>query len=155
MQSTYPCIWFDREAEEAARFYASVFPDSHIGDVAKTPDGDVLTVDCVINGQRLLLLNGGPQFKLSEAFSLVVPCDDQAETDRLWETLTEGGEESQCGWLKDRYGLSWQIVPTRLLELLQDPDPGRAQRATQAMLGMRKIVIDDLERAADGVEAHT
>ena len=155
MRTTYPCLWFDTEAVDAARFYESIFPDSRILEVSRTPDGAVLTVDFEVNGQRLTGLNGGPQFSLSEAFSLVVPCDDQAEVDELWERLTDGGEESQCGWLKDRYGLSWQIVPVRLFELLNDPDPGRAQRATQAMLGMRKIVIADLERAAGAEEART
>ncbi|MFI6576096.1 VOC family protein [Nocardiopsis sp. NPDC050513] len=151
-----PCLWFDTRAEEAARFYTSLFEDSRVlkttyyGPGMPGPEGSVLTVEFELAGQRIVALNGGPHFTFDEAFSLMVDCEDQREVDRLWEALTEGGEESQCGWLKDRFGLSWQIIPTVLDELLEDPDPGRRQRATAAMLGMRKLVVADLLRAADG-----
>ncbi len=152
----YPCLWFNHNAEEAANFYVSLLPDSRIDAIHRSPadnpsmkEGDVLLVDFTVAGQKLQGLNGGPDFQFNEAISLVIECDDQAEVDRLWETLTgDGGEEGPCGWLKDRFGLSWQIVPTRLRELLADPDPGRSQRAMQAMLTMKKIEIDALEQAA-------
>jgi predicted 3-demethylubiquinone-9 3-methyltransferase (glyoxalase superfamily) len=155
MQKITPFLWFDDQAEEAARFYVSLFEDSEITDVARYPEGApgepgaVMTVNFRIAGQEFTALNGGPQFPFTEAVSLYVHCEDQDEVDRFWSQLTEGGEESQCGWLKDRYGLSWQIVPDRLGELLGDPDPARAQASMQAMLQMSKIDIKVLEDAAD------
>jgi predicted 3-demethylubiquinone-9 3-methyltransferase (glyoxalase superfamily) len=155
MQKITPFLWFDDQAEEAARFYVSLFEDSEITDVARYPEGApgepgaVMTVNFRIAGREFTALNGGPQFRFTEAVSLYVHCEDQDEVDRFWSQLTEGGEESQCGWLKDRYGLSWQIVPGRLGELLGDPDPARAQAAMQAMLQMSKIDIKVLEDAAD------
>jgi prepilin-type processing-associated H-X9-DG protein len=154
-----PVLWFDGHAEEAANFYASLLPNSSVDNVSRSPAdtpsgpaGSVLTVDFTIAGQHIQILNGGPDFKLNEAFSLAVECQDQAEVDRLWAALTsDGGQESVCGWLKDRFGMSWQIVPKRLGELLSDPDPARAQRAMEAMLKMVKIDVGELERAADAV----
>jgi predicted 3-demethylubiquinone-9 3-methyltransferase (glyoxalase superfamily) len=148
-------LWFDREAEEAAQHYVSIFDDARITSVTRYgagtpfPAGTAMTVQFQLEGQTFLALNGGPHFKFNEAISLLVNCESQAEVDALWARLTEGGAESQCGWLKDRYGLSWQIIPTRLMELLSDPDPGRAQRALQAMLQMQKIDVPTLERAAE------
>jgi predicted 3-demethylubiquinone-9 3-methyltransferase (glyoxalase superfamily) len=158
MHVVYPCLWFDGKAEEAAEFYASLLPDSHVDKVwrspADTPSGPagmVLVVDFTVAGQRLQGLNGGPDFTFSEAVSFVIECDDQAEVDRLWDGLTaDGGEPGPCGWLKDRYGLSWQIVPKELNRLLDDPDPDRARRAMEAMLQMGKLEIDALRAAADG-----
>jgi predicted 3-demethylubiquinone-9 3-methyltransferase (glyoxalase superfamily) len=151
MQKIVPFLWFDSQAEEAMNYYASVFPDSEVVSVMRGPDGKVLTGTVRLAGQEFMALNGGPQFKFTEAVSLFVRCETQAEVDRLWATLTaDGGEESQCGWLKDKYGLSWQIIPNRLGELLGDPDPERAGRAMQAMLGMRKIDVAGLEKAAAG-----
>jgi predicted 3-demethylubiquinone-9 3-methyltransferase (glyoxalase superfamily) len=150
-----PCLWFDTEGEAAAELYTSLFPNSrildvsHYGEAGPRPAGTVMTVSFELNGQEFLALNGGPDFTFNEAVSFQVFCEDQDEVDRYWKALSEGGEEGPCGWLKDRFGLSWQIVPTRLTELLRDPDQGRAQRAMQAMLGMRKIEIAELERAAD------
>jgi predicted 3-demethylubiquinone-9 3-methyltransferase (glyoxalase superfamily) len=154
MSSITPCLWFDREGEEAATFYTSVFPNSRIGKItrygpaAPRPEGSVLTVDFELDGRPFVALNGGPQFKFNEAISLQVMCGSQEEVDRYWGTLGEGGEHGPCGWLKDRFGLSWQIVPTRLPELLEDPDPQRAQRVMTAMLQMKKLVIAELEEAA-------
>ncbi len=154
----YPCLWFDKDAEEAAEFYASLLPDSRIENVSRSaadspsgPAGSVLTVDLTLGGQRFMLLAGGPQgFKFDESVSFVIETEDQAETDRLWDALTaDGGEPGPCGWLKDRYGLSWQITPQRLNELMGDPDPERARRTMEAMLKMGKIDIAELERAAD------
>ncbi|MGN6403814.1 VOC family protein [Sinomonas sp.] len=157
MPDIVPCLWFDTQAEEAANFYASVFPDSKVtrvdyyGDAGPRPAGSVITAEFELDGKPFVALNGGPEFTFDEAVSLQVLCKDQAEVDHYWSALTaDGGEESQCGWLKDRFGFSWQIVPTRLTELLRDPDPGRSGRAMQAMLRMRKIVIADLEAAAAG-----
>jgi predicted 3-demethylubiquinone-9 3-methyltransferase (glyoxalase superfamily) len=156
MQKMTPCLWFDTEAEEAAEFYVSVFPNSRIVDVARygsagpRPEGTVMTVSFELDGQSFVALNGGPEFTFSEAISFQVGCKDQAEVDAYWGALSEGGEEGPCGWLKDRFGLSWQIIPTALPELLSDPDPERAQRAMAAMLEMRKIEIGVLERAAAG-----
>jgi len=152
----YPCLWFDGEAEEAARFYADLLPDSHVDKVWRTPAdtpagpaGQVLTVDFTVAGQRLQGLNGGPEFRFNEAVSFVIECDDQAEVDRLWEAFTaDGGEPGPCGWVKDRFGLSWQVVPRRLNELLDDPDTDRARRAMEAMLQMGKIEVAELELAA-------
>jgi predicted 3-demethylubiquinone-9 3-methyltransferase (glyoxalase superfamily) len=151
-----PNLWFDTEAEEAARYYVSVFPNSEItdvtyyGDAGPGPAGTVLTVNFTLDGQELTAINGGPHFTFNEAISLLINCADQAEVDHYWATLTEGGEESQCGWLKDRYGLSWQVVPAGMEEVLGDPDPGRSQRAMQAMLGMKKLDVAALRAAADG-----
>jgi predicted 3-demethylubiquinone-9 3-methyltransferase (glyoxalase superfamily) len=151
-------LWFDTQAEEAARFYTTLFDDSEITQVSHYPDdvegmqaGQAMLVDFRLAGQGFMALNAGPEFRFSEAISLYVHCEDQAEVDRLWSALTaDGGEESMCGWLKDRYGLSWQIIPDRLGELLGDPDPDRARRAMQAMLKMQKIDVAALEAAADG-----
>jgi predicted 3-demethylubiquinone-9 3-methyltransferase (glyoxalase superfamily) len=154
MQKITPCLWFDGDGEEAAELYTSVFPDSRIVEVTRygpgSPgeEGTVMTVLFELQGQRFLALNGGPQYTFSEAVSFQVHCADQDEVDHYWSRLSEGGEEGPCGWLEDRFGLSWQVVPTRLEELLGDPDPGRSQRAMQAMLGMRKLEIAELERAA-------
>ena len=156
MTDITPWLWFDTQGEEAATFYASLFPDSRILDVTRYgsagpgPEGAVMTVQFELGGRRYAALNGGPAHRLSEAFSLQVLCDDQGEVDRYWSALAEGGEEGPCGWLKDRFGVSWQIVPRMLPELLGDPDPGRAQRAMQAMLGMRKLDVAALRAAADG-----
>jgi len=152
-----PCLWFDGKAEEAAEFYVSLLPDSRVDKVwrspADTPSGPagmVLTVDFTVAGQPLQGLNGGPQFKFSEAISFGIECEDQAEVDRLWDTLTaDGGEPGPCGWLKDRFGLSWQIVPREPNEMMEDPDPDRARRAVEAMLKMGKIEVDELRRAVE------
>jgi predicted 3-demethylubiquinone-9 3-methyltransferase (glyoxalase superfamily) len=157
VKTPYPCLWFDGKAEEAARFYASLIPNSHVGKVARSPAdtpsgpaGYPITVDFTLNGQRFMGLNGGPEFNFTESISFVIETEDQAETDRLWDALTaDGGEPGPCGWLKDRFGLSWQITPRRLNELTADPDPERARRAMEAMLKMGKIEIAELERAAD------
>jgi predicted 3-demethylubiquinone-9 3-methyltransferase (glyoxalase superfamily) len=153
----FPCLWFDGDAEEAANFYVTLLPNSHVDNVwrspAETPAGPagmVLTVDFTVAGQQLQGLNGGSQFKFTESVSFAIDCEDQAEVNRLWEALTaNGGEPGPCGWLKDRFGLSWQIVPRRLGELVNDPDPERARRAMEAMLTMGKIEIAELERAVD------
>ncbi|MEV6259785.1 VOC family protein [Streptomyces sp. NPDC051784] len=155
MQKIKPCLWFDDKAREAAEFYVSVFGGdsriveiTHNSDAAPGETGSVLTVDFVLAGQEYIGLNGGPHFTFSEAVSLSVDCADQAEVDRLWEALTaDGGEESMCGWLKDRYGLSWQIVPRALPELLGGSDRERADRVMKAMMGMRKLDVKALEEA--------
>lgn len=155
MQKVHPFLWFDHEAEEAANFYVSLFDDAELTNVARLPEGapgpagQVMSVDFRLGEQEITALNGGPAFSFTEAISLFVRCEDQEEVDRLWAQLTDGGETGQCGWLKDRYGLSWQIVPDRLGELLGDPDPERSQRAMQAMLQMSKIEIKALEDAVD------
>jgi predicted 3-demethylubiquinone-9 3-methyltransferase (glyoxalase superfamily) len=157
MTRLFPCLWFDGNAEEAADFYATLLPDSHVENVwrspAETPSGPagmVLTVDFTVAGQRFQGLNGGPNFTFNEAVSFVIECADQAEVDRLWDALSKnGGEPGPCGWVKDRFGLSWQVVPRRLEELINDPDTGRARRAMEAMLKMGKIEVAELERAAD------
>jgi predicted 3-demethylubiquinone-9 3-methyltransferase (glyoxalase superfamily) len=149
-----PYLWFDTQGEEAARFYTSVFPNSrivevmHFGEAGPRAAGTVMTVEFELDGQRFVALNGGPEFEFTEAVSFEVECETQEEVDRYWTTLSEGGEEGPCGWLKDRFGLSWQIVPTALTRLLADPDREKAQRVMKAMLGMRKIEIEGLERAA-------
>ncbi|HEY7258164.1 MAG TPA: VOC family protein [Gaiellales bacterium] len=149
-----PFLWFDTEAEDAARFYTSVFPNSKITKVTTRPDRPertVMTVEFELDGERITALNGGPQFSFTEAFSFSVDCRTQDEVDTYWSTLAEGGEEGPCGWLKDRFGLSWQVVPEALPRLLADPDPEKAQRVFAAMMKMRKIDIAELERAAEGV----
>lgn len=151
MQKVTTCLWFDHDGEAAAQFYVSLFEDSAIVNVARDlGSGSALVVDFTLAGTAYQILNGGPRFPQTEAASLSVRCADQAEVDRLWEALREGGQESRCGWLQDRWGVWWQIVPTRLGELLGDPDPGRAGRAMQAMLQMGKIDVAVLEAAADG-----
>jgi predicted 3-demethylubiquinone-9 3-methyltransferase (glyoxalase superfamily) len=150
-----PNLWFDTEGLEAAEFYVSVFPNSEIrnvsyyGEAGPRPAGTVLTVDFALDGQGYTAINGGPEFTFDEAISLLINCADQEEVDYYWTKLSEGGEEGPCGWLKDRYGLSWQVVPAALGELLSDPDEGRAQRAMKAMLGMKKIDVAALRAAAD------
>ena len=154
MRGITPCLWFDTEGEEAATFYTSVFPRSRITDVARygsagpRPEGTVMTVSFELDGQKFVALNGGPEFTFSEAVSFQVFCETQDEVDSYWSTLSEGGQEGPCGWLKDKFGLSWQIVPTRLTELLEDPDREKSQRVMAAMMEMRKIDVDALERAA-------
>ena len=154
MQKLTPCLWFDTQGEEAATFYTSVFPNSRIVEVTRygsagpRSEGTVMTVSFELDGQRFTALNGGPDFTFNEAISFEVGCEDQDEVDKYWSTLSEGGEEGPCGWLKDRYGVSWQIVPTRLNELITDTDEEKAQRVMAAMLKMGKIEIDELERAA-------
>ena len=151
-----PNLWFDTQALEAAEFYVSVFPSSkvttvtHYGEAGPGEPGTVLTVSFELDGQEYTGINGGPMFRFDEAISLLINCKDQAEVDYYWETLTEGGEESQCGWLKDKFGLSWQVSPTGWEAILNDPDPARAARATHAMLGMKKLDIAALQAAADG-----
>ena len=146
-----PCLWFDGQAEQAAELYTSIFPNSAVTSVNRNPDGSVLVVEWTLDGQGYQGLNGGPEHAgFSWAVSFSISCADQAEVDHYWDALSEGGEESQCGWLKDRFGLWWQVIPARLPELLGDPDPERAQRAMQAMLRMGRIVVADLEAAADG-----
>jgi predicted 3-demethylubiquinone-9 3-methyltransferase (glyoxalase superfamily) len=155
MQKITPCLWFDTEGEEAANFYTSLFPNSRIREVARygsagpRPEGTVMTVSFELEGQEFLALNGGPDFTFNEAISFQVSCESQEDVDRYWSALSEGGEEGPCGWLKDRFGLSWQIVPARLTELLGDPDRDKSQRVMQAMLKMKKIEIPELERAAE------
>jgi predicted 3-demethylubiquinone-9 3-methyltransferase (glyoxalase superfamily) len=156
MQKITPCLWFDTEAEEAATFYCSVFKNARIvevsryGDAGPRPADLVMTAVFELDGQEFVALNGGPEFTFNEAVSFQVNCETQEEVDEFWERLSEGGETGPCGWLKDKYGVSWQIIPTALPELLGDPDPARAQRALQAMLTMSKIDIEGLRQAAAG-----
>ena len=156
MPSIVPNLWFDSEAEEAAEFYVSIFPNSRVLKTLRYTEagpgepGTVVTVEWELDGQRFVGINGGPAFRFTEAVSFQIDCEDQAEVDRYWKLLTDGGEEVQCGWLKDRYGLSWQVVPEGLVELFDDPDRDRAARATQAMLGMKKLDIAAIRAAADG-----
>ncbi|HKO45530.1 MAG TPA: VOC family protein [Pyrinomonadaceae bacterium] len=156
-----PCLWFDGKAEEAAKFYVSVFKNSKINNIARygdagsevsgQPEGSVMTVEFELDGQEFLGLNGGPNFKFTEAVSFIINCDSQEEVDRFWTTLTEnGGAESQCGWLKDKFGLSWQVTPTVLTELMKSKDRAKAERVMKAMLQMKKIDIATLEKAARG-----
>lgn len=154
MPTITPSLWFDDDLEDAMLFYTGIFPNSSIEYVNRyteagpgTP-GEVLSAGFNLDGTRFVGINGGPVFSFTEAVSFLIECADQAEVDYYWDALVAGGQESQCGWLKDRFGLSWQVVPTRLYELLSDPDPARVVAATTAMLGMRKIVIADLEAAA-------
>ena len=153
MPGLKPCLWFQSEAEAAARFYVTLFPNSKIGDVMRAgpgPDAPAIAVDFVLGGSPFLAINGRQSAGFTDATSLVVPCETQEEVDRYWKALTTGGEEGQCGWLKDRYGVSWQVVPNALSRLLGDPDPARAGRVMQAMLGMKKLDISALEKAREG-----
>lgn len=156
MPSITPSLWFDDNLEEAAAFYTSIFPNSSVEKLNRYTEagpgapGEVVSATFVLDGNRFVGINGGPQFAFTEAVSFLVRCADQQEVDYYWNRLVDGGQESQCGWLKDRFGLSWQIVPDRLYELLDDPNPVRATAATKAMLGMRKIVISELEEAVRG-----
>ena len=157
MPKITPWLWFDTEAEEAASFYTSIFSNSRVLEVTRygkagpRPEGMVLTVSFELDGQEFVALNGGPEFKFNEAVSFQVTCRTQDEVDEFWARLSEGGEEGPCGWLKDRYGVSWQIVPTRLMELINDPDPERSERAMRAMLQMKKIDVATLEQAVQEV----
>ena len=154
-----PNLWFDTQAEEAAEFYCSIFPNSrivskaHYNEAGPRDVGMVMTVEFELDGQRVVAINGGPDFTFTEALSLEISCEDQAEIDYYWERLTDGGEEGPCGWLKDRYGLSWQVTPKGIEELFADDDPARAARAMKAMFGMRKLDVAALRAAADGVPA--
>ena len=154
MHEITPCLWFDTEGEEAAKFYTSVFPTSRIVHVARygsagpRPEGTVMTVDFELDGQSFVALNGGPEFTFNEAISFQVSCETQEQVDHFWSKLAEGGEQGPCGWLKDKFGVSWQIVPTALPRLLSDPDRNKSQRVMAAMLQMQKIEIDELERVA-------
>lgn len=156
MKNITPFLWFDDQAEEAARFYVSLFKDSDVismtryGDAGPGPKGTVMTAKFQLDGQEFVALNGGPHVHFTEAISFVVNCETQEEVDEFWEKLSEGGEESQCGWLKDKYGMSWQIVPTILTELLQDENAEKAQRVMKAMLQMTKIDIEALKQAHEG-----
>jgi predicted 3-demethylubiquinone-9 3-methyltransferase (glyoxalase superfamily) len=159
MQTIVPNLWFDTEALEAAEFYCSVFEDSRILRVTHYTEanpeqaGSVMTVEWELRGQRFLAINGGPQFTFTEAVSFAITCEDQDEVDHFWDRLSDGGEEGPCGWLKDRYGLSWQVVPAELEEIVADPDRERARRAMEAMFSMRKLDIAALRAAADGTPA--
>jgi predicted 3-demethylubiquinone-9 3-methyltransferase (glyoxalase superfamily) len=158
-QQITPNLWFDTEAEDAANFYISIFDDSRIVGVSRytegspRPAGMVMAVEFELNGQRFSGINGGPEFKFNEAISFLITCETQEEIDRYWELLTDGGEEGPCGWCKDRYGVSWQVVPSGMDEMLANPDKDRAKRAMQAMMQMRKIDLAALREAADGVPA--
>jgi predicted 3-demethylubiquinone-9 3-methyltransferase (glyoxalase superfamily) len=151
-----PCLWFDTEGEDAAKYYTSIFENSRVvattlyGPEAPDREGTAVTVEFELDGQPFVALNGGPQFTFSEAISFQVNCESQDEVDRFWKQLSEGGDEGPCGWCKDRFGVSWQIVPTRMIELLHDADPDRKNRAMAAMMGMKKLDIAELERAANG-----
>lgn len=160
MSKITPCLWFDSQAEEAAKFYVSIFDNSGIDAIARyskegfeqhgRPAGSVMTVAFHLAGQSFTALNGGPQFKFSEAISLQVSCDTQAEVDRFWSKLSTGGEEGPCGWLKDKFGLSWQVVPSVLPKMLVDPDPAKTQRVTKAFMQMKKFNVAALEQAYRG-----
>jgi len=155
MQKITPFLWFDNNAEEAMNYYISIFQNSKVlgvsryGDAGPGPKGTVMVASFEINGQKFTALNGGPRFKFTEAISFVIDCKSQEEVDHYWYKLSEGGEESMCGWLKDKYGLSWQVVPDKLIELMQDKDPKKAGNVMQAMLKMRKIDISVLQKAYD------
>jgi predicted 3-demethylubiquinone-9 3-methyltransferase (glyoxalase superfamily) len=161
MAKITPCLWYDGQAQEAAEFYVTLLPNSRVDSVWRSPAdtpsglaGMVLVVDFTLAGEQFQGLNGGPDFKFNEAVSFVIECEDQAEVDRLWETLTaDGGEPGPCGWLKDRFGMSWQIVPRQLNEMMQDPDKDKARRAMEAMLKMGKIEVAELERAVESQPA--
>ena len=156
MKSITPFLWFNTNAEEAINFYTSIFKDSkvgkvsHYGEAGPGPKGSVMTAEFWINGQQFLALNGGPQFKFNEAVSFVVGCDTQEEIDMLWDKLSAGGEQRQCGWLKDKFGLFWQIVPTNMGELMAGKDPEKSKRAMTAMLQMTKLDMNVLKKAYDG-----
>ena len=152
MPKITPFLWFDGQAEEAMNFYISIFKNAKVLSVSRA-DGKVISVTFELEGQKFMGLNAGPQFKFTEAISLFVDCETQEEVDELWEKLSEGGEKSRCGWLKDKYGLSWQIIPTALGKLMNDPDPEKSKAVVQAMLKMSKIVIEDLKKAHDGKAA--
>jgi predicted 3-demethylubiquinone-9 3-methyltransferase (glyoxalase superfamily) len=157
-----PCLWFDSQAEEAARFYAGIFPNSKIGKISRygdagkevhgRPAGSVMTVEFELNGQPFTALNGGPHFRFNEAISFQIMCKDQAEVDHYWNALTQGGDPNaqQCGWLKDKYGLSWQVVPSEMAQLMSDPDREKAGRVMEALLKMKKLDINQLKQAAEG-----
>ncbi|MEW6472428.1 MAG: VOC family protein [Actinomycetota bacterium] len=151
-----PFLWFDTEAEEAAEFYCSIFPNSkitavsHYTEAGPRPAGMVMTVSFVLDGQEYVALNGGPEFKFSEAISLLINCADQDEVDYYWDKLGDGGQELDCGWVKDRYGLAWQVTPTGMMDILSSDDPARVQRAMQAMFTMKKLDLAVLQAAADG-----
>ena len=154
MQKITPCLWFDTQAEEAANFYVSLFDDAEVTRVERlngTPSGDnVALVFFRLAGQEYMAINGGPQFPFTEAVSFVVECESQDEVDEYWAALTDGGQESQCGWLKDRFGLSWQVVPVEFLAMLQDPDPARVQRVVDVMMTQAKLDLAPLRAAFDG-----
>ena len=156
MQKITPCLWFDRQAEEAARFYCSVFKDSKLGkisyygDAMPMPKDTVLTVTFSLMGQEYMALNGGPEFKFTDAISLIVHCEDQKEIDYYWRKLSAVTESEQCGWLKDKFGLSWQVVPYDMDDLLDDEDPVRSARVMKAVLGMKKLDMAEIQRAYDG-----
>ena len=156
MQKITPFLWYDDKAEEAMNFYVSIFKNSKVltvaryGEAGPGPKGTVMTAKFQLDGQEFVALNGGPHFKFTEAISFVVSCETQEEVDNVWEKLSEGGAESQCGWLKDKYGLSWQVVPTVLVQLITDKDPEKSQRVMTAMLQMKKIEIEPLKRAYEG-----
>jgi predicted 3-demethylubiquinone-9 3-methyltransferase (glyoxalase superfamily) len=151
MKKITPFLWFDTQAEEAMNFYVSLFKNSKVNNISRGPDGRAFIVSFELDGQEFMGLNAGPQFKFNEAVSMYVDCADQAEVDYFWDALiADGGEESQCGWLKDKYGLSWQIVPRQLTELMGDPDPVKSQRVMDAMLKMQKIIVADLQKAHEG-----
>ncbi|HEX6718125.1 MAG TPA: VOC family protein [Pyrinomonadaceae bacterium] len=158
MQKITPFLWFDNSAEEAANFYVSVFKNSRIlnmaryGDAGPGPKGTVMTANFELNGQEFIALNGGPRFKFTEAISFVVNCETQEDVDYFWERLSEGGEKSRCGWLKDKFGLSWQVVPTVLGRLMADKDPKKSKRVMEAMLQMDKIDIEPLQRAYEAAD---
>lgn len=151
MKKITPFLWFDTQAEEAMNFYVSVFKNSKAGEISRGPDGKAFTVNFQLDGQEFMGLNAGPNFKFNEAISMFVNCEDQVEVDEYWNKLiADGGEESMCGWLKDKYGLSWQIVPKQLGELMGDPDPEKSKRVMDAMLKMQRIIVADLQKAYDG-----
>jgi predicted 3-demethylubiquinone-9 3-methyltransferase (glyoxalase superfamily) len=155
MNGITPCLWFDTQGEEAANFYVSLFPNSRIvsvdryGDAGPRAAGSVMTVDFELDGQPYVALNGGPEFTFNEALSFQISCADQDEVDYYWDKLGEGGEHGPCGWLKDRYGLSWQVIPEAFLQLVSDPDPAKSQAVMRAMLGMKKLVVSELQEAYD------
>ena len=161
-QKITPCLWFDDQAEDAAKFYVSVFKNSKLGEISRygkegfeihgRKAGTVMTAEWEIEGQKFVGLNGGPQFKFSEAISFQIMCEDQKEIDHFWSKLTAGGQEGPCGWLKDKFGLSWQVVPTALIDMLKDPDAAKSQRVTKAFLQMKKFDIAALKRAYEGKE---
>jgi predicted 3-demethylubiquinone-9 3-methyltransferase (glyoxalase superfamily) len=157
MNNLVTCLWFDTQGEDAAKFYTSIFPNSklgkitHYGSAGPRPEGTVMTVGFELMGQEFVALNGGPEFTFNEAISFQVLCDGQDEVDAYWEKLSAGGEQGPCGWLKDKFGVAWQVIPTALPRLLEDPDAEKSQRVMSAMMEMKKIEIDELERAAAAV----